>query len=251
MKNSKKTEVIEKETRVPISMLIYGRAGSGKSIFASTFPKPLIIDADGGHRIYEDKKLFPDAIYVRGDQVFPALQRAIEQIKAGTNVFETLIIDSLTNLENMAITAFKGMNSKNWAEGLYSARGKKLGYDEWGSISGSTIAILTELRRYNVNVVLITQLATTHDGGEEKYMPELTGKGQNESLHFPDVVAYMEAVEDSEGKQRLLHISSVTNDKFVAKSRLGVSEVKPIKNPSYKKLIKIIEETKPDLNFND
>lgn len=231
-------------------MLLYGRAGTGKSILASTFPKPLIIDADGGHRIYEDKKLFPGAVYIRGDQVFPGLQKAIQQIQEGTNKFETIVIDSLTNIENMAVSVMKGMNSKNWSTGLYSNKGKKLGYGEWGSISGSTIAILTELRRYDVNVVVITQLATSYDEGSEKYYPELVGKGANESLHFSDFVGYLENVEDEGKTSRLLHINSTANDKFVAKARLATDNVAPIKNPSYDKLAGLVKDTKVKLNFN-
>lgn len=228
-----------------ISMLLYGHAGSGKSIFASTFPKPLIFDADNGHKIYEDQKLFPDAKYVRGDKLMSYISSAVTQIKDGKFGYETIVIDSLTNLENIAIQQFKGYNSKNWETNLYSSRGKKLGYDDWGAVSSSSIAILTELRKLPVNVVIITQIATRNDGGHEKYAPELIGKGQNESLHFADFVGYMDKTEDG----RLLHLSSTNTDKFEAKARLGVENVQPIKNPHYDKIISLIKDSKTDLQF--
>lgn len=232
-----------------ISLLLYGKAGSGKSILASTFPKPLILDADGGHKIYQEKKMFPEAKYVGGKMVFAGLQKAVSQIKAGENEFETLVIDSLTNLENMAITSLKGLGSNNWETGLYSNKGKKLYQDDWGAISGSTIAILTELRAYPINVVIITQLGVSNDGGVQKYVPQLVGKGEQESLHFSDIVGYMEVVEGTDGNDRLLHLTSTSNDKFTAKSRLGISDIPPMRNPSYEKIAELIKTTKVDLSF--
>jgi len=228
-----------------ISLLLYGSAGSGKSILASTFPKPLVFDADNGHKIYEQQELFPDATYVRGDKLMNYLTHAVKQIKAGSFKYKTIVIDSLTNLENIAIQQFKGYNSTNWETNLYSSRGKKLNYDDWGAVSSSTIAILTELRKLPVNVVIITQLAIRNDGGHEKYAPELVGKGTNESLHFADFVGFMSKTEDA----RLLHLNSTENDKFEAKARLALPNVQPIKNPHYDKLVSLIEEAKPNLQF--
>lgn len=235
-------------SKTNISMLLYGSAGSGKSIFASTFPKPLIFDFDNGHKIYESQNLFPKARYVRGEgsKMLSLLSKAVNQITEGTFKYETLVIDSLTNLENNAISRFKGLTKDNLSSHMYTSRGKKLGYDEWGNISGSTIALLTMLREYPVNLVVITQLASKFDNGTELYMPELAGKGTNESLHFPDFVGFMGKQEDG----RYLHLNSTDNDKFVAKARLGGIVPKPIKNPSYEKLHSLIKDSKPKLDFS-
>lgn len=240
---------MEKEKKIPnFTILLYGAAGSGKSIFASTFPKPLIIDADGGHKLYE--KSFPDVVaYIHGSQAIAGLQKAIEQVQSNENKFQTIVIDSLTNLENMAIAQFKGMTTDNWSTNLYTNRGKALGYQDWGAISGSTIAILTELRKYPVNVVVITQMASTYSDGKEIFKPELVGKGQMESLHFADIVAYLEKVETVNGVGRLLHLSSTSADNFYAKARLLSGDHKAIENPSYGKLAKVIESDKLNLIF--
>jgi len=232
-------------------MLVYGKAGSGKSVFASTFPKPLIFDFDSGHKIYENQKLFLEAKYVRQESLkngslLGALALAIKQIKEGTNKFETIVIDSLTNLENTAISRMKGTNSENWDQNLYNSRGKKLDFTDWGNISGSSIALLTELRQYPINIIVITQVSTYSDSGTEKYKPELVGKGQDESLHYPDFVMFMEKHEEG----RFGYLSSTDQDRFVAKARLGVSEIKPIKNPNYAKMKALIESSKAALDFS-
>ena len=124
-----------------ISILVYGEAGSGKSIFASTFPNALVLDFDNGHK-QSYRENFKHT-YVDAAQGLSALQKAVEQLKTGEFKFDTIIIDSLTNLENVAVANAKGMYASNWEQTLYTGKGKKLGYDEWGQISGSTIANLT------------------------------------------------------------------------------------------------------------
>jgi hypothetical protein len=249
--SEKKTERVEEVKASPtISMLLYGTAGSGKSIFASTFPKPLILDFDNGHKIYEAQGLFPEAVYVHGKNTLVALAKAVKQIEDGENKFDTLVIDSLTNLENEAVADMRGYSTMSLADTLYTNRGKKLGYDEWGNISGSSIALMTKLRQYPVNVVIITQVADTFDDGRKLMYPELVGKGKNESTHFADYTVFMEKIDGDSGVTRLAHMTSTSADKFVAKSR-GLGDPRPIKNPSYEKLAKLIQDSKPKLDFGD
>lgn len=239
----------DKDTDKYISMLLYGQAGSGKSILANTFPKAVIFDFDNSHKRY--KKHFADNTYVQGSEAFKLLQIAIGQVIEGKNKFQTIVIDSLTNAENQAISIKKGINSQNWATSLYNSKGRKLNYDDWGDVSSSTVALFTELRSYPVNVVIITQVENVHDNGKMIAKPMLVGKGQDESLHFPDFVGYMSKQEGKDGVERYLHLSSHMNDSFVAKARLIQGDVEPIKNPSYEKIMKLIDNDKFNLNFND
>lgn len=241
----------KKADKPNIAVLIYGAAGSGKSIFASTFPKPLILDADGGHKIYEASGHFPDAIYIRGEKaVMTALVKAVEQIEEGTNKFETLVIDSITNLENIAKANMKYREGRMSGEDLYTSSGKKLEWNEWGNISGSTIALLTWLRDFPVNIVAITQQQTTYDAGKKKFVPQLTGKSSDEALHFPDIVGYLEKqASGKDGLRRVLHLYSSTSDNFEAKSRGLGNAPEPIVNPNYDKLIERVQNSELELNF--
>lgn len=226
-----------------LSVLLYGKAGTGKTILASTFPNALVFDFDAGSKLYESH--FPDNKYVRGGDMIKMLQGAIQQVKNGTFKYDTIVIDSLTNLENEAIAAAKGNTSENWVTNLYSSGGRKLGYTEWGNISGSTISILTELRKYDINVVIITQISTGSDNGRNYYQPNLVGKGADEALHFPDFVVYMTKTEEG----RFAHLNSNESDNFVAKARLVQGDIAPIKNPNYDKMIKLVEKQTNKLNF--
>jgi len=259
---SKKKAPKKEQAKVPaISMLLYGKAGVGKSILANTFPKSLVFDFDNSHKMY--KETFQDNTYISGAvqikkgnkitnlSMIQLLQISVEQIKSGTFQYETLVIDSLTNLENDAVAFAKGLSEASWHKSLYSQNGKKMTYDNWGNISGSTISLLLELRKYDVNVVVITQVDTKQVDGTEKQYPQLIGKSQNESLHFPDFVGYMTKAEGKSGVERYLHLNSLTNDEFVAKARLVQGEVDPIKNPHYSKIAELVSANKSNLDFSN
>lgn len=233
----------------PISILLYGAAGSGKSILANTFPKALIFDADRSHKMYQ--AAFPNNIVIV-DDIIPSLQAAIKKVEDGTNdKFDTIVIDSLTALENEAIAFAKGFGVNTWGQNLYTNKGKSLGYQDWGNISGSTIALLTYMRQLPINLVIITQIETLMDNGVMKYRPNLIGKGQNESLHFSDIVGYMEAVKGKTGMERYLHMTSAEDDKFVAKARTIAGNLPAIKNPTYTKIYNAITQNENKLDFTD
>lgn len=226
-----------------IHMLLYGDAGSGKSILASTFPKCLYFDFDRGTTRYE--KHFSGNKYLRGEGLISTLQKALQKAKEGTLEYETIVLDSLTNLEKMAINKFKGLGVDDWNRSLYRDSNKKLEYDGWGNISGSTTAILSHMRDLPVNVVIITQIAKDKEGLVAKKQPDLIGKSVMESLHFADVVGYLY----KEDNTRYLAINARESDRFYAKARTLAGEQPPIEKPNYEKLAKVLGQDEIKLEF--
>lgn len=89
-----------------LSVLLIGYPGSGKSIAAASFPRPIyIFDLD--RRIDSLLNYFGDATDIEHDYYGPEeylkLDAKIEQIKTGNAPFKTYIMDSLTTLARMAI----------------------------------------------------------------------------------------------------------------------------------------------------
>lgn len=240
----------EKE-KLYISMLLYGEGGSGKSIFASTFPNALILDADNGHNTYKQHKEFKNHTYVHGRNVLVALKKAVNQLEEGTNKFDTIVIDSLTNLEQWAKMDIRGLDDINWGDVIYSPDKVKRGDKHmWGSVSGSSIAILLKLKEYPINVVVITQTVDAEDNGIMRKMPELTGQAKAEGIHALNGVGYIERVKEGKDVHRLLHISSSRTDPFIAKFRTLGGDQLPIKNPTYEKLLERLQPEEVKLNFD-
>lgn len=111
-----------------VMVTVCGDAGMGKTSFAATFPKPIVIRAeDGLQAIPADKR--PDAFPVLGgakaqdavDQLWAQMIALLQQ----DHEYETLVIDSVTALERLFVAAVLESDPKaksiNQALGGYGA----------------------------------------------------------------------------------------------------------------------------------
>lgn len=83
--------------------LISGKAGIGKTFFALDFPKPYLIDTEGGatRQQYQEKLKAVGGAYFgkeEGSQDFQAVIKEIEALATQKHDYKTLIIDSFTYL---------------------------------------------------------------------------------------------------------------------------------------------------------
>ena len=90
---------------------ISGEQGVGKTSFAAEWPKPVILDIEGGLRSIADKKVpafqCPTVKFV---------EEAMKQLYTGKHEFETMIVDSMTALEAITVQEMlKKENSKSLA----------------------------------------------------------------------------------------------------------------------------------------
>jgi hypothetical protein len=89
-------------------ILIFGKAGVGKSWSALDFPKCFYIDTEGGANLshYTDKLKKSGGVYLGPEQGSQDFDTVIEQIKAlGTEQhdYKTLVIDSISKLHNLEV----------------------------------------------------------------------------------------------------------------------------------------------------
>lgn len=89
-------------------VLIYGREGIGKTMFALQFPSVYFIDAEGGasRRHYTDLLENAGGVYMGPDQGALDFETVIEQVQAlakEKHHFKTLAIDSATKIFNTAV----------------------------------------------------------------------------------------------------------------------------------------------------
>ena len=91
-----------------LKMLVYGKTGSGKSVFSSTFKNSYILDSEQGSYGGEDKivngKTYNECIFVEDATDIDSLQDALQDLIDGDSELEdvqTLIIDSETKFYNI------------------------------------------------------------------------------------------------------------------------------------------------------
>lgn len=87
--------------------MLSGRAGVGKTLFALDFPKPYLIDTEGGatRPQYREKLSRVGGVYFgkdHGSQDFAAVIEEIKQLATTSHEYRTLIIDSFSHLYNTA-----------------------------------------------------------------------------------------------------------------------------------------------------
>ena len=80
------------KTKKYLKVALFGDGGSGKTLFALSFPKPAIIDGEKGSDPYIGRRQFK---LLRANR-WRQLQAPIDWLKKHPGVFETLIIDPMT-----------------------------------------------------------------------------------------------------------------------------------------------------------
>jgi hypothetical protein len=102
-----KKPVLETLVKPKSKLMLSGKSGSGKTMFGLDFPKPYLIDVEGGavELEYQSKIVKNGGAYMgklEGSQDFDTVIKEIKALMTEKHDFQTLIIDSFTKLYLMA-----------------------------------------------------------------------------------------------------------------------------------------------------
>ncbi|MDY0291957.1 MAG: AAA family ATPase [Desulfuromonadaceae bacterium] len=109
--------------------LVHGFAGSGKTTFIGTYPKPLLlveIGADGGSAVlknYSDKEVQRIAI-PSDDNIIKNVLDLLNEIDKNGKEFATIVFDTYSAIQDICVSE------------LEKEKGKKLSQQEWGQVGG-------------------------------------------------------------------------------------------------------------------
>ncbi|HUW45121.1 MAG TPA: AAA family ATPase [Dehalococcoidia bacterium] len=139
-------------------MLVYGRSGTGKTEFGSTFPTPILfldINERGTETIAHKKNI--DLLKVTS---WDDIEDAFWYLKEGTK-YKSIVIDQMTNLQDLGMAEIRKRAKKGESE-LFTRK-------EWGNLSGLLKTTIANFRALadDYNMCFIAH-ERTFDGGEEE-----------------------------------------------------------------------------------
>jgi hypothetical protein len=128
-------------------VLLIGEAGTGKSHAALTFPKPVVIDAEGSIDWFADRFTFK-AVATKS---YSDVRDLVRQVREGRVDCETLVIDGWTTIYNGLINVASGSGEND------------LSPRDWGRIKRKNSSVLDELyHKLPVHVVCIGWLGAEY-----------------------------------------------------------------------------------------
>jgi len=203
----------KKQARINgVKIVVYGKAGVGKTKLCSTAPKPIILTCEGGLLSLREFDIPVIPIRSYGD-IIEAFNFVSKSAKA--KVFETVCLDSITEIAEVVLTDAKTR-----------FKDKRQAY---GELIDSVVPLIKQFRDLpGKNVYFSAQEVSTVDRQDSSvyFSPNMPGGKLENKLQFLfDGVFRMEA--DNDGKRFL---RTQANFQCIAKDRSGALNKKESPN---------------------
>lgn len=151
--------------KVGLKVLVSGQPGTGKTIFALSFPKIYAIDSETGMALYEGRSFGKNLEGVLESQSFKELEKAMKEItklsKMDSNALDTVVIDSETkfyqNIQEACMTVEENRALKNGRDLMDT----NLSVRSWGKIKQISTKLQNmkiDLSARGINVVSVSQV---------------------------------------------------------------------------------------------
>jgi len=146
------------------SWAIYGRSGTGKTTFASTFPTPILfldVRDEGTDSISDVKNC--DCADI---ETWAQFERMYDRLRK-KNKYATIVIDTFTQVERLAQRYVLNKRPANKRENVELGRWGSLTRREWGDVSSLLKDRIDDYRHLADDVVFICQERVRKDGDDD------------------------------------------------------------------------------------
>lgn len=208
-------DVVEKE-RAPLSFLVYGPSGVGKTTFSSFFPRPLILACDPGilggslSALRNNPKHLKIESYDQVLKLLPLLK------KAAWKEFDTLVIDSISYMGRLVMAS------------ILKAVGREIPrFEEWNLNAERMRKLINSFAEIGTHVVFTAVDSMTKDEVTGKIYggPDLPGKLSKELPQACDIVLRLfvsSSYDSSMKKQTVYKYTTTPDDVWFARDRTGL-----------------------------
>lgn len=206
IKNTKEYPTVQS-----LVMLVYGMGGVGKTTFASTFPKPLLLDFENGAKYFGERGIEVDVAVFKNWLSIKDKQELATVIEK----YETVIVDPIGEAME------KLLNDPEVAKGQkYRQASGDLTMAGWGQVKKEMRNFIKWLRDSGKNIVLVAHVDEKDDEGRIIRRPLIATKISDELITMVDVVGYMTVITQ-EGEQKRVISVDASDEKIVSKDRTG------------------------------
>lgn len=176
-------------------VLVYGESGVGKTVFASTAPRPILwLEAEGGTNSISDRSGI-DIARVTGLETY---REALQYLQANPDTYKTVVLDSFTETQASVMKEImKRTVQKDPSRDEFSPL-----FAEWGRLVGVMREIARGFRDLPMHVVITALEREDKDDltGRTRIKPRLSPTLADELPGFMDVVGYMYTTTSQRGE---------------------------------------------------
>ena len=184
-----------------VKMLCYGESGVGKTYLCQTAPKPVIISAERGLLTLADVD-----IPVIHTTTMAQAKEAYDYLK-GTNDFQTICIDSISELAEALLTEF-----------LSGVKDPRQAYGKMNIEVAALIRLFRNLPNKHVYFTAKQDRIIDEFSGKVSYMPGMPGKTILNNLpYFFDIVACLRVA--TKDKKEVRYLQTQPTAQYTAKDR--------------------------------
>jgi hypothetical protein len=180
-----------------LKMYVYGEAGTGKTVTSLQFPKPAVVDAEKGTKLYG--KFFDfDRIESSDPKV---VLHAIEELIENPNGYKTFVIDPITPIYEKIVEGHLTRLKLKSGNPSYTLQPK-----DWRPINAEVKNLIDRLLSLDMNIIVTAQSSMLYS--QEEFMKVLGTKpdGPKKLPHMFDVVLELTKKKDGD------------KDKFIART---------------------------------